>query len=188
MGQSSVTKVFILTLLLLPSFATAQIQADSDPDSAVVKDFEQRVSDYVSLQKKQGAPRQTQSNSAAQVTQQKHDTRQKIKQARAAATQGEIFTPEITAYFKKQIQATLSGPDGKKVQASLRRAEPLPNVPLEVNHRYPPNLPLQSTPPSLLANLPKLPKGLQYRLVGTTLVLYDESSSLIVDLITGAMS
>jgi hypothetical protein len=93
----------------------------------------------------------------------------------------------VTAYFKKQIESTLHGPDGDKVRASLRHAEPLPNVRLQVNARYPRNLPLQSTPPTLLMNLPTLPKELQYRIVGSTLVLYDMSSGLIVDFIPGAV-
>jgi hypothetical protein len=63
----------------------------------------------------------------------------------------------------------------------------LPNVQLKVNAKYPKNLPLQSTPPTLLMNLPPLPKGLQYRIVGSTLVLYDVSSGLVADFIPNAV-
>ena len=81
----------------------------------------------------------------------------------------------------------MRGPNGDKVRASLRHAEPLPNVQLQVNAKYPSNLPLQSTPPTLLMNLPPLPKELQYRIVGSALVLYDMSSGLVVDFIPGAV-
>jgi hypothetical protein len=47
---------------------------------------------------------------------------------------------------------------------------------------------LQSTPPTLLANLPRLPGELEYRIVGQTLVLYDVSSDLIADLLPNAIS
>ena len=57
-----------------------------------------------------------------------------------------------------------------------------------MNKKYPKNLPLQSTPPTLLLNLPLLPKELQYRIVGSTLFLYDEPSDLVVDLIPDAMA
>jgi hypothetical protein len=42
-------------------------------------------------------------------------------------------------------------------------------------------------PPTLLLNLPRLPNELQYRIVGTTLVLYDVSSNLIADLLPNAL-
>jgi hypothetical protein len=41
-------------------------------------------------------------------------------------------------------------------------------------------------PPTLLAVLPELPKGLEYRLIGKTLILYDADASLIVDFIPNA--
>lgn len=44
-----------------------------------------------------------------------------------------------------------------------------------------------ATPPTLLMHLPLLPKELQYRIVGSTLVLYDMSSDLIVDFMPNAV-
>ena len=38
-------------------------------------------------------------------------------------------------------------------------------------------------PPSLLLNLPKLPKELEYRFVGRELILRDIAANLIVDVI-----
>ena len=156
-------------------------------DSKVVRDFRDRVQHYVSLRNQQGV-RSKQTNSPADLEKQKQEATDKAQQARPTAKQGDVFTPEIASYFKSQIQVTLHGPGGDKVVASLKRAEPLPNLRLEVNEPYPRNLPLQSTPPSLLLNLPQLPKGLQYRVVGSTLVLYDEITRLIVDLIPGAVA
>ena len=56
-----------------------------------------------------------------------------------------------------------------------------------VNHKYPPSVPLQSTPPTLLVNLPQLPPGLEYRVVGHHLVLMDSKANLIVDYIPNAI-
>jgi hypothetical protein len=58
---------------------------------------------------------------------------------------------------------------------------------LRVNQQYPKGIPLQTTPPSLLLNLPKLPKGLSYRVVDNTLFLLDEEANLIVDFIPNAI-
>jgi hypothetical protein len=38
-------------------------------------------------------------------------------------------------------------------------------------------------PPTLLSNLPKLPSGLEYRVVGSSLILLDGEAGLVVDFI-----
>jgi hypothetical protein len=166
---------------------SATCGAQTNDDAAIVKDFQARVDKYLALRKKQDvADKQT--NSAQQIAQQKQEAVEKIKAARPTAHQGDIFTPAIAKYFKKQIETTMRRSAGDKIRASLRHAEPLTTVSLEVNKKYPKNLPLQSTPPTLLLNLPLLPKELQYRIVGSTLFLYDEPSDLVVDLIPDAMA
>jgi len=170
---------------MLAWFTCARTQAQDD--TALVKDFQARVKQYQSLKNQQDVPNK-QSNSAHKLAQQQKQAAESIQEVRPVAKQGDIFTPQIADYFRKQIQATLNGPGGGKVRASLRHAEPLPNVNLEVNAPYPKNLPLQSTPPTLLMNLPPLPKGLQYRIVGSALILYDETSRLVIDFIPAAIT
>jgi hypothetical protein len=173
--------VFVVQTL----FAVAYAHRD-ETSSREVKDFEQRVSKYLDAEKAQNIPNKP-SASANKIEDQKKEAEQKVREARPAAKQGDIFTPEIGAYFKKQLAATFQGPEGERVRKSLNRAEPLPNIPLKINQKYPRELPLQSMPPTLLLNLPRLPKELQYRIVGTTLVLYDVSSNLIADLLPNAL-
>jgi hypothetical protein len=170
----------LLSILLVPC-AIAQ-----KGDAVAVKEFQDRIDNYLSAKKKQDIAKKP-TDSPDKLAQQKQQTAEKSQQARPEAQRGDIFTPAVSAYFKKQIESTLHGPDGSRVRASLRHAEPLPDVHLQVNAKYPKNLPLQSTPPTLLKNLPPLPKDLQYRIVGSTLVLYDMSSGLIVDFIPGAV-
>jgi len=155
-------------------------------DEGAVKDFQDRINNYLSAKKNQDIANKP-SDSPDKLAQQKQQTTEKTLAARPGAQRGDIFRPAIASYFKKQIEATLHGPDGDKVRASLRHAEPLPNVQLQVNAKYPRNLPLQSTPPTLLMRLPHLPKELQYRIVGSALVLYDMSSDLVVDFIPNAV-
>jgi hypothetical protein len=167
--------------ILLFQCATAQKR-----DAVAVKEFQNRIDNYLSAKKKQDIAKKP-TDSPGKLAQEKQQTAEKTQAARPKAQQGDIFTPSVATYFKKQIEGTLRGPNGEKVRASLRHAEPLPNVQLKVNAKYPKNLPLQSTPPTLLMNLPQLPKELQYRIVGSTLVLYDMSSGLIVDFIPNAV-
>jgi len=174
----------IFLMALSSAWAGRAYSAADDPQ--VVKDFEARVSSYLDLSKKQApAPKPTDSPSKLAET---HDQiAEKMRAARPDAKQGDIFTPKIAAYFRHQIAATLAGHDGRKVRASLRHAEPVQNVPLQVNARYPQKLPLQSTPPTLLLNLPHLPRELQYRIVGRALLLYDAQADLIVDFVPEAV-
>jgi hypothetical protein len=181
MGRKACRKWMSLSLfsILLVPGAIAQ-------KSDAVGEFHDRIDNYLSAKKKQDIAKKP-TDSPGKLAQEKQQTAEKTQAARPEAQRGDIFTPAVTAYFKKQIEGTLRGPNGDKVRASLRHAEPLPNVQLQVNAKYPSNLPLQSTPPTLLMNLPPLPKELQYRIVGSALVLYDMSSGLIVDFIPGAV-
>jgi hypothetical protein len=58
---------------------------------------------------------------------------------------------------------------------------------IRVNGDYPAGLPLESTPPSLLLNLPKLPPEVDFRVVGHDLALRDVDANLIVDLMANAI-
>jgi hypothetical protein len=175
--------LFILVALSVTLVSAPMAAQQSD---AALRDFDQRVNQYLSVKGKQNVSSK-QSASSNQIADQKQQTLDKLRQARANAKQGDIFSPTVADYFKQQIHATVSSPQGARVIASLRRAEPTPDLQLHVNEKYPPHLPLQSTPPTLLQNLPRLPKGLQYRVVGTSLVLYDVDSDLIVDYIPDAI-
>src|SRR5205823_4484556 len=176
----------VITISLLALLLVGHSVTQTKDDVAVLKDFQERITKYLEVHKETGIANKP-SDSAHKLADQKKQAAEKIRQTRPDAKQGDIFAPTISAYFKKQIAATLQGPDGAKVRASLRHAEPLPNVPLRVNEKYPPNLPLQSTPPTLLLNLPRLPDELHYRIVGRTLVLYDVASNLIVDFLPEAI-
>ena len=174
-----------LSLSLLSIFLFSCVMAQKG-DEGAIKEFQDRIDNYLSAKKKKDVSKKP-TDSPDKLAQQKQQTAEKTKEARPEAQQGDIFTSAVSAYFKKQIENTLHGPEGSRVRASLRHAEPLPNVQLQVNAKYPRNLPLQSMPPTLLKNLPPLPKELQYRIVGATLVLYDMSSGLVVDFIPGAV-
>ena len=173
----------ICLALFLAAAGSARAKLD---DAQIVKDFEARVASYIEVQKQEaGAVKPT--DSPSKLVEAKDQRAQKLRSARPDAKQGDIFTPEIAGYFRRQIAATLAGQDGDKVRATLRHAEPLPDFSLRVNGRYPEKVPLQSTPPTLLLNLPRLPDKLQYRIVGHALLLYDVGTDLIVDFIPHAM-
>lgn len=156
----------------------------------ILKDFEKRVADYVKVHKtvQSEVHRLKPTKSPEAIEQYAHSLARGIRAARRGARQGDIFTPEITAEFRRLIDLTMHGPDAAAIRVSLRHAEPLATRPLRVNDAYPPATPLQSTPPSLLLNLPPLPPELEYRVVGHSLILRDIDANLIVDFIANAIT
>jgi hypothetical protein len=109
-----------------------------------------------------------------------------LREARAAAKQGDIFDQPISALFRRLIGITMQGKEAVRIRQSLSSGEPV-HLQLHVNDPYPASVPLQSTPPTLLLNLPKLPEDLDYRIAGSALVLRDGKANLIVDFIDNAI-
>ena len=153
------------------------------------KDFQNRLDEYLKLRKTAADGLQKLKPTAKPESIKDHEKELagKIRDLRRGATQGEIFAPPIAAQLCNLIAATMHGPDAQGIRTSLRRAEPVHLAELHVDQSYPEGVPLQSTPPSLLANLPKLPQDLQYRVVGRALVLLDVGPNLIVDFIPDAI-
>ena len=163
--------------------AESSRQASGGNDAAAIRDFDARVQQYVAHRKKDAGTLPGQTNSATKLDEKREQIRTKAQAGRTDAKRGEIFDPAISAYFRKQIAAAFTGTRGKRVSSSLRRSEPVKDMPLKVNAPYPDGVPLQSMPPTLLLKLPKLPKELEYRIVGRNLVLIDVEPKLVVDIL-----
>ncbi len=169
---------------LVLSVFVAVSQERTNPDAAIIQDFEKRVTGYMKLHDavKAELPKLKPTASPEAIEHYEHHIAHKIREARSTATQGSIFTPEIAAEFRRLIGIAMKGQNATLVKQSLKHAEPV-RLKLRVNHTYPEGVPLQSMPPTLLLNLPTLPKDLDYRIIGHDLVLRDGTGNLIIDLI-----
>jgi hypothetical protein len=183
----------MLTIAVLPALAFPQtVPAKSpptNPDSMVISNYEKRVDEYVKLRKKAaaGIPAGKTTDSPEQLKDSQLVLASRIRAERSQAKQGDIFTPDTCQLFKKLIAQAYRESDPAKVKATLRHAEPVRGIPVSVNASYPEKVPLQTTPPSILANLPPLPKDLEYRVVGQDLVLRDAEANIVADVIPGAI-
>jgi hypothetical protein len=183
--------VVLLPVTLLVSAAAASTSTQTDAgnakDTQVIKNFQDLANKYLDFRKNEvgSSPRPT--NSPDKIADTQQQLAAKLQDKRKDAHQGDIFKPEIADYFRRQIAGTLATKHGKKIRASLKHAEPVHGLVLHVNQVYPQGIPLQSTPPTLLLNLPSLPKELQYRIVGHNLVLYDSVPDVVVDFIPDAI-
>lgn len=184
--------VIIACFLAAGCFASAQTtppQGKSvNQNSLIIQDFEKKLDDYAKLRKQaqSGLPDPKSASSAENIKQYQQSLAQNIRTQRAQAKAGDIFTPPVSQLFKELIATPMRSDTSGRIQASLRHAEPVRGLSLEVNQEYPQTSAMQSTPPTLLANLPKLPPELEYRIVGRELVLLDTKSNLIVDLLPDA--
>lgn len=157
-------------------------------DAAIVQDFEKRVAAYLQLRKsiESNLPKLKATPSEEKISHHEIQLRHAVREARKNAQPGDIFTPETSAEIRRLIAIAMH-PDGPEIRQSLRSAEPV-QLHLAINEKYPDGVPLQTTPPSLLGNLPTLPPEIEYRITGQDLVLLDAKANLIVDIIRGVFS
>jgi hypothetical protein len=164
------------------------VYATENADSVTIGDFEKRVSAWLDFRKKieSNLPPLKATASPEKISDHQRRLAGAIRDARKNAKAGDIFTPEIAAEIRRLISLAMK-PDGKDIAASLQHAEPV-HLQLHVNDSYPANVPLQSTPPSLLANLPHLPPDIEYRVVGRGLILLDAKANLVIDVMENVFS
>ena len=169
------------SLLVIAVCGIAAAQT-AGPDAKALEDYQKRIGEYMKVHEKarSGLGKLKTTPSPDKIANHEKELAHKIHEAREHAAQGNIFTPEIAAALHHLTGDATKGEDSTTVHQSLRRSEPVV-VALKVNQAYPKGVPLQSMPPSLLQNLPKLPPELEYRVVGHALVLRDTGANLIVD-------
>lgn len=165
----------------------AGAQTPVNPDAKLVADFQSRLADYLKLHQKVKSQFPLKPTTAPEkISGHKLDFAASLRAARAGARQGDIFSPPIADEFRRLIRIAMTGQRARRVHQSLKHAEPV-KIALRVNDVYPSHLPLQSTPPTLLANLPHLPPDLEYRPIGHDMVLLDIDANIIVDFIPQAI-
>jgi hypothetical protein len=178
----------VKSLALILAGCSAFAQERVNPDSQTLQEFSRRIEVYVNLQKSlaKDLPSVKPTADPEAILGHQHALAAKLRDARRQERQGAIFTPAIAKEFHRLLALAKNGNDGEHIQKSLERAEPV-HLTLHVNDTYPADVPLQSTPPTVLLNLPRLPEELEYRFAGRALALRDAVANIIVDLIPNAI-
>lgn len=178
-----------LSLVMCGAALAGSSQEPGHFDPQVQKDFEKRLADYLTLRKsaREGLHKLKPTKSPGTIETHEKGLAHHIRELRRGARRGDIFTPEVSTEFRRLIGITMQGEEATRIRRSLRRAEPVHLGTLRINRDYPEGVPLQSTPPTLLLNLPKLPQEVEYRVVGRTLILLDVEADLVVDFIPDAI-
>lgn len=159
--------------------------APGSKEDQLIGDFKARVEKYVELRKKadDSAPPLKESKDAGKIKDAEQSLLERIAAARSDAKPGEMFTPEIAAYFRRLLHPESKEPGTK----SLMKEDKVGTVPFKINAPYPDTKPLVTAPPNLLEALPQLPKDIEYRFVGKHLILRDSRANMIIDYMLNAI-
>jgi hypothetical protein len=172
--------VSVAALVSVTGVAAGYAQSTDRRRVAAVAEFDNRLAAYVVLQTRAaaGLPPLARSVDPAAIVSRETALGDAIRAGRRGARRGSILTPPVARVFRQIIKRdfrsrTLRGQ--KVVQDDIPHFHP------RVNQTYPSAWPLATFPPPLLAALPALPPGLEYRLLSDALVLHDVTANIIVD-------
>lgn len=158
------------------------------PDAAVLDDFRSRLEAYAAMHDRlektlaplpKAAPPET-------IGRHQRELERLIARERGGAKRGDLFTPDVRAYIRRQLTRVFRGPDGPAVRAAIADEETRA-IRLAVNGRYPDGVPRANMPPQVLLVLPRLPEPLEYRFVGDRLVLLDIHALIVADYMDDAL-
>ncbi|HUQ86812.1 MAG TPA: hypothetical protein VM096_04580 [Vicinamibacterales bacterium] len=166
----------------------AQPIAPNAADSAAINQFEAAIEKYLALRRRLLAevPGPTPESSAPKLTQASDGLAAAIQRSRPKARPGDLFVAPAATVIKRRVAEAVQNDNLGSVLATIDDEEPGPKGPA-VHMRFPAASPMATMPPSLLAVLPKLPKELEYRIIGNYLILRDVDAALILDIIPAAV-
>ena len=112
-----------------------------------------------------------------------------MREARATAKPGDIFTAEARPIIKRLLATVFGGPDGQQLKASITDENPADPgaLKLTVNGRYPDTVPLTTMPPRDPADAAEADRGPRDPFVGDWLILLDTHAHVIADFIDNAL-
>jgi hypothetical protein len=160
-----------------------------NPDSAILADFNARLDNYVKKQRAllKGSP-VAEDATPAQIKARQETLAAELRAIRKDAKQGDIFTPQVAALFKRLINPEVKEQPRETKQALEEEDGEVAEINLKVNATWPASEPLTTTPANILTVLPQLPMDVEYRISNKRhLVLYDVDANIIVDFIYNAI-
>lgn len=183
------THCLILALAFSAAVGCAHRAARDIPEGQAIADFDSRVKAYAELRDRmaEGAARLEKTAKAEEIAEAEKALAAKIQAARATAKRGDIFTPSIQRRLRGLLNPELRGVRGQNTRGIIMDENP-GEFPFKVNGVYPKEQPLATIPPNILAALPPLPEGLEYRFIEKHLILRDAQANLIIDYIPNAIA
>jgi hypothetical protein len=104
-----------------------------------------------------------------------------IAAERTRAQEGDLFVSGIQPLIRRLVTGVLSGPEGRQELSEIREEAGERQVTVQINTRYPDDVPLSAVPFDVLRALPELPQELEYRFLANHLILLDVHARMIAD-------
>jgi hypothetical protein len=147
-------------------------------DPVALATFTNSVHSYLDLRARlePGLPRLRVTTNADEIDQAERALARKIREARVAARQGDIFAPPLQTQIKRMLTIEVD----PETMASITDDNP-GAFEFKLNGTYPKDKPVSTMPPNVLQLLPPLAEGLEYRFVGGHLILRDRRANIILD-------
>lgn len=191
--MKSVKKRYSALILTILGILAVQLSASgqnilSPADQKTRIEFEKQAKEYSKLREsiEEKLPKLPKDATADQIEAHKAVFQKEVLAARSGAKQGDIFTPAAAGLIRNIIKNEFRGNDRTELRKTVFEAE-TKGVPVRINFAYPDSKEQVEMPPSLLLNLPQLPKQLRYRFVGSSLLLIDRENGLIIDFMTNTL-
>ena len=182
-----------------PPPATSQSPATAPPtervvgplsatDAAALATMNDRLKVYVELHDRleRTLPKLPDEATPQQIDRNQRLLEKLVRDARAGAKQGDLFTPQARPVIVRLLATVFGGPGGKQLKDSIMDENPV-GITVTVNGRYPDTVPVSSVPPQVLQTLPKLSEDMEYRFIGDRIVLLDAHAHVIADYIDDAL-
>jgi len=161
-------------------------QSEAATDAKALQIFNDRVQSYVKVhrqvEEKFNFSHMKPTHSIAKIQQRQHGMAQHIRELRASTHDGDIFIPEVKAYFARAL-ASAYQVNSEGILASLACVSNVVERKLAANDVYPETWSYNVMPPTILLHVPQLPAELDYRIVNRDLIIRDVEADLIVDVL-----
>ncbi len=161
----------------------------SAQEKVLIEQFEKRAKDYIKVREQVEAkmPKLSKEAKPEEIEAHKKELQARVQAARSGSKPGNVFTAEAAAFIRAKTQEEFKGKERAELRKTVLVESETKAVPLRVNYPYPETQEQIQMPPTLLLQLPQLPKQLRYRFVGRNMLLVDRESGLIVDYMTNAL-
>lgn len=168
--------------------ARPQVAPATTAEAAAIKEFNTAIAEYMAMRQRLrgeiAGP--VKDSTSMQLTDAADALAAAIQRARPKAQVGGFFTATVATVFKRRVADAVRTENLAAVLAEIDDEGEV-NGPPKIYVRLPVSAQMATMPASLLAVLPPLPKDLEYRILGSSLVLRDVDASLIIDYIPAAV-
>jgi hypothetical protein len=178
----SFAPVFVACLIVFDALHVQPTAATSPSDAAALQEFDAAVRHYMTLRNglRNELPALAVTNNPAEIVARSDALALAIERGRVGAARGEFFTARVVDALRKRLSSLANHPDVRDTIAP-EGDEKATLAALRLHVRFPNGSAMPTMPTVLLDALPPLPSSLEYRFIGTTLVLRDVEAALILD-------